>query len=229
MRLFALFSIVVLQLFFGPTTHAQLKYARVDTLTDALKYLVQFGYLKNLNEVVSLLQPSFTSFDPRNPAVSAMKIAFTKFQQYAKLPVSGEFDAATKQKMNTPRCGNKDIIQIDGENLGLGNLLRRKKRYVAGAFFWQKRELTYRISKFSETDFSPEVTMREVDRAFELWGNATNLHFVKSPGGVVDIELKFAKSVHGDIEPFDGRGITLAHAFPPGPEIGGDIHFDGNI
>lgn len=44
MRLFALFSIVVLQLFFGPTTHAQLKYARVDTLTDALvnKYSCKF-------------------------------------------------------------------------------------------------------------------------------------------------------------------------------------------
>lgn len=162
--------------------------------------------------MASLLSPSsFGSFDLSSPAQSAMRIAFSKFQQYAKLPVTGEFDATTKAKMNSPRCGNKDILQIDTSSLASSLLPLRRRRFVAGAFTWSKRELSYAITEFSATDFSPEITSLEVDKAFALWGNVTNLHFFRSSGSGVDIELKFARSAHGDVEPFDGRGITLAH------------------
>lgn len=180
------------------------------------KYLVKFGYLKDIQEVAGLLTSGATGItrdllNPKsqNPAVTALRVALSTFQQYARLPVTGEFDEATKIKMNSPRCGNKDIVQVPDIS---GIVRNRNKRYATSGIHWHTFQLTYRVSRFSESGFHPTTTMREIDQAFQLWSNYTNLEFIKADRDEpVDIELRFARLGHGDVEPFDGRGITLAH------------------
>lgn len=58
-----------------------------------------------------------------------------------------------------------------------------------------------------------------------MWSDVTPLNFILRPfDEKVDIDIKFARRHHGDGNPFDGRGQTLAHAYFP--QYGGDAHFD---
>uniref|UniRef100_A0A2C9KBK3 Peptidase metallopeptidase domain-containing protein n=1 Tax=Biomphalaria glabrata TaxID=6526 RepID=A0A2C9KBK3_BIOGL len=175
------------------------------TQSQGLDYLVQFGYL-----------------EPQDPKTGALRSeqSFTQalktFQKMAGIPQTGQLDNMTQAMMKLPRCGNKDNIE-----LGMG---ARKKRYALQGSKWAKHNLTFKISEYPR-GLSRDRAEKEVYEALKVWGNVTPLNFILRPfDEKVDIDIKFARRQHGDGNPFDGRGQTLAHAFFP--QYGGDAHFD---
>ncbi|XP_041360430.1 stromelysin-3-like [Gigantopelta aegis] len=177
----------------------------VSTTSDGTNYLIKYGYL--------------VPQDPKTGALrseESVKQAIREFQQLAGLPVTGDLDPNTKEMMSLPRCGVPD-------NIGIGRKSKRKKRYALQGSKWAKTDLTYKIAEFSQ-DLQKGQTELEVDRALKVWSEVTPLRFTRKQIGPVDIEVKFVRRSHGDGNPFDGRGRTLAHAFFP--QYGGDAHFD---
>ena len=87
------------------------------------------------------------------------------------------------------------------------------------------------MTKYSNK-LAPTVVDEKIKAAMDMWEGATNLRFIKKYSGKADIEIKFVKGVHGDdpMDPFDGKGKTLAHAYFPVTggrrDIEGDIHMD---
>ncbi|CAL8075143.1 unnamed protein product [Orchesella dallaii] len=103
----------------------------------------------------------------------------------------------------------------------------RHKRYVTQGSRWKVNPLTYNISKYPpESVLSRETVDREIEAAFRMWQEVSNLTFKREFQGKVHIEIKFERENHGDEEPFDGKGKTTAHAYYP--NFGGAIHFDAD-
>uniref|UniRef100_A0A158Q8F8 ZnMc domain-containing protein n=1 Tax=Elaeophora elaphi TaxID=1147741 RepID=A0A158Q8F8_9BILA len=67
----------------------------------------------------------------------------------------------------------------------------------------------------------------EINEAINAWQNILPMQFREvRPDYGADVKIRFAIGDHGDPYRFDGSGKILAHAFPPGEGIGGDIHLD---
>ncbi|KFD69633.1 hypothetical protein M514_01999 [Trichuris suis] len=93
---------------------------------------------------------------------------------------------------------------------------------VTGSY-WASSNLTYSISRYS-TSSDPVSIEDAVKKAFRVWEQHSLLRFKQVPSRTANIDIAFVKKMHGDGEPFDGRGGILAHAFFP--QYGGSIHFD---
>jgi matrix metalloproteinase-14 (membrane-inserted) len=104
----------------------------------------------------------------------------------------------------------------------LMQMLRLTSFFLTGSK-WRRTDLTYRISKYPRK-IKKSVADREIARAFQVWSDVTPMNFIHKKEGKVHIDIRFVISEHGDGDPFDGPGNTLAHAYFP--QYGGDAHFD---
>ncbi|KAI4487929.1 hypothetical protein M0802_011691 [Mischocyttarus mexicanus] len=168
------------------------------------RYLSQYGYLPSVN--------------PENGGIiseESMSQAISEFQSLAGINITGSMNEETSYYMSLSRCGVKDKVgpSYDG----------RSKRYALQGSRWRVKKLTYRISKYPAGLVRSEVD-KEVAKAFGIWSQYTDLTFTVKSSGSVHIDIRFEIGEHGDGDPFDGRGGTLAHAYFP--VYGGDAHFD---
>jgi len=176
----------------------------------AFYYLVNYGYISKdeSKETAALMSDQ------------VITKAVKDFQVFAGLEPTGDLDDETVELMNTPRCGVKD-------NVGPSDNARRKKRYALQGSRWKVDILTWRVSRYPT---SGRLAKYEIDdqlkKAFQIWADKTNLKFEKKDSGTVHIDIRFETKEHGDGDPFDGPGGTLAHAFFP--QYGGDAHFDND-
>lgn len=176
------------------------------SLSSSQLYLSQFGYLS----------PKY-----RNPTSGNLldqdtwEKAIMEFQSFAGLNVTGELDGETMQLMSLPRCGVKDKVGFGSDT--------RSKRYALQGSRWKVKDLTYRISKYPRR-LERTAVDKEIAKAFGVWSEYTDLRFTPKKTGAVHIDIRFEENEHGDGDPFDGPGGTLAHAYFP--VYGGDAHFD---
>uniref|UniRef100_A0A8C5U2T6 Peptidase metallopeptidase domain-containing protein n=1 Tax=Malurus cyaneus samueli TaxID=2593467 RepID=A0A8C5U2T6_9PASS len=151
-----------------------------------------------------------TTDRPEEIDLNRMADKIREMQSFFGLEVTGELNHKTLDLMKQPRCGMPDV---------------RSYSTFPRSPTWKKEDVTYRI-----LNYTPDMLQADVEeaiaRAFQLWSSVTPLRFTRVYGGQADIMISFASGFHGDFYSFDGPGGTLAHAYPPGSEIGGDAHFD---
>ncbi|XP_069845982.1 matrix metalloproteinase-9 [Dipodomys merriami] len=140
----------------------------------------------------------------------SLRPALLLLQKQLSLPQTGELDSKTLEAIRAPRCGVPDLGRF---------------QTFEGDLKWHHRNITYWIQSYSE-DLPREVIEDAFARAFAVWSAVTPLSFTRVYGREADIVIQFGVAEHGDGYPFDGKDGLLAHAFPPGPGIQGDAHFD---
>jgi len=180
----------------------------------AADYLKKFGYMTKSKSV-------------KSSSLQSLDRAISKFQEFSGLEPTGKLNEETIEFMQKPRCGVKDIIDEDEDTPRLRlKINSRGKRYALQGSRWRVRNLTYKIAKYpsSKSGLSKKDVDETMEKAFKVWEKPTDLKFEKRTSGKVHIEIRFESRFHGDDDPFDGEGGTLAHAFFP--VFGGDAHFD---
>lgn len=141
---------------------------------------------------------------------SAMAKKIKEMQEFFGLEVTGRPDSSILDLVQKRRCGFPDVAGFST---------------FAGEPKWAKQVLTYRILNYTP-DLRPADVNAAIKKAFSIWSSVTPLKFIKRDRGDADIMISFATGGHNDFIPFDGPGGSVAHAYAPGKDFGGDAHFD---
>ncbi|KAM9246916.1 stromelysin-1-like [Leptosomus discolor] len=141
---------------------------------------------------------------------NAMTQKIKEMQEFFGLEVTGKLDSGTLDLVQKRRCGFPDIAGFST---------------FAGEPKWAKQVLTYRILNHTP-DLHPADVDAAIKKALSVWSSVTPLKFIKKDRDDADIMISFAARGHDDFIPFDGPGGSVAHAYAPGKDFGGDAHFD---
>ncbi|KAG8562358.1 hypothetical protein GDO81_015650 [Engystomops pustulosus] len=178
-------------------------------------WLRLYGYLPPASRQMSTLR-----------SAQILSSAISEMQQFYGIPMTGELDETTRQWMQKPRCGVPDQFGSKAKSS------MRRRRYAHTGRKWNQQQLTYSIQNHL-TRLGVYNSVDSIRKAFAVWSSVTPLTFSEIPYESVrqrqanaDILILFASGFHGDSSPFDGPGGFLAHAYFPGPGMGGDAHFD---
>ncbi|TRY54546.1 hypothetical protein DNTS_033410 [Danionella cerebrum] len=189
--------------------------AAEDNSFNAETWLRTYGYLSQESRQMSTMQSS-----------KILSSAIKDMQRFYGLQETGYMDANTLQAMRKPRCGVPDRFDESSKEGA------RRKRFALNGQKWNQDRLTYSIQNHSPR-VGQHQTFEAIRKAFHEWEKVTPLLFLEVPYHEIkngsegpDIMLLFASGYHGDMSLFDGEGGSLAHAFFPGPGMGGDTHFD---
>ncbi|XP_076782035.1 interstitial collagenase B [Arvicanthis niloticus] len=143
-------------------------------------------------------------------AKEVMAEKLREMQQLFGLKVTGNSDPETLRAMRKPRCGVPDVAPYA--------ITHNNPR-------WTKTHLTYSILNY--TPYLPRAVVEDaIERAFRVWSDVTPLTFERVFDEEGDIVFSFHRGDHGDSKPFDGSIYHFAHAFLPGPGLGGNVHYD---
>jgi len=111
------------------------------------------------------------------------------------------------------------------DKLGPSYRARRRKRYALQGSRWRTKNIRYKIESWPTSIPDKALVRKAIQQSFKVWEEASALTFTEvGQYDKAQIVIKFARGDHGDGDPFDGRGGTLAHAYFP--LYGGDAHFD---
>ena len=191
--------------------------SRVAGLAELKRYLARFGYMPGAER------------EPTDAFDAHMEAAVRRYQSTLSLPVTGQLDSATLDRIMAPRCGVGD----NGHGATPVSLTAAPGAVSRFTFFrgeprWTQPDplvLTYAISPTATVDYLPAETVRAVfRRAFARWARVIPVGFVETDDYYeANIRVGFYVGSHGDGIPFDGPLGVLGHAFSP---RNGRLHLD---